>query len=201
MRRRPAHDPRHLRSRIHRAILARRLGYDQLGAMGATSVINSPAIITGHSRIRIGEHVNVRPGAFIGMVEEHFGRHYEPSLTIGSNIHIGWTFVCSCAGSVTIEDDVLIGNNVYIGDTYHGYRDPDTPIAYQPVAEPRQVRIGRGSFISHGAAISRASVGENSFVGANAVVTRDVPDRCLVVGNPARIVRRWDGERWVDTGD
>jgi acetyltransferase-like isoleucine patch superfamily enzyme len=201
MRRLPSHDPRHPRSRLHRAIVGRRLGYRRLGAIGATSMINAPAIITGHRHIRIGDEVNVRPGAFLGLVEEHYGRPYSPSFTVGSRIHIGHNFVLSCAGSVEIEDDVLIGNSVYIGDTYHGYRDPDTPISEQPIAEPRPVRIGRGSFISHGAAISRASVGENVFVGVNAVVTRDVPDRCLVAGNPARVTRRWDGERWVDAGE
>ena len=69
----------------------------------------------------------------------------------------------------------------------------------QGLGEPQPVKIGDGAFLGVNSAIlPGVTVGEGGYVGANAVVTEDVPARSLVVGNPARVVRRWDGSAWVD---
>jgi acetyltransferase-like isoleucine patch superfamily enzyme len=68
------------------------------------------------------------------------------------------------------------------------------------MATPEPVRIKRGAFLGVGSAVLRGvTVGEHSYVAAGAVVTEDVPPFTLVVGNPARIARRYDEERgeWV----
>jgi acetyltransferase-like isoleucine patch superfamily enzyme len=156
-------------------------------------------MIRGHDRISIGDNVVIHPGAIFSVVAEHDGVTYEPRLSIGNNVRIGCDMVVACCGRIDIGDDVLAADRVFIGDTFHAYRDPTEPILSQGLADPRPVSIGRGAFLGVNSAIlPGVTVGEGAFVGASAVVNRDIPPRSLVVGNPARVVRRWDGEAWVD---
>ena len=93
------------------------------------------------------------------------------------------------------------GPRVLIGDAYHDYRDPDTAGADQPMSSPRPVVIGSGAFLGVGSVIlPGVTIGERACIGANAVVTSDVPRNAVVVGSPARVIKRWDddSERWVD---
>jgi acetyltransferase-like isoleucine patch superfamily enzyme len=162
-------------------------------AFGADSIIAPPARITCPHRIEIGERVVIMPGAWLSVFEEHQGRRYEPRLRIGDGVEIGQGVVIACIGLIEIGADVLAGDRVFIGDTYHDFHAPDIPVGQQPMVDPRPVRIGRGAFLGIGAIIlPGVTIGENGYVGAGAVVTEDVPDRCVVVGNPARVVRRWD---------
>jgi acetyltransferase-like isoleucine patch superfamily enzyme len=176
---------------------------EAFAAFGARSVISPPVTVRSPHRIEIGERVFVMPGAWLSVIEEHAGEAYEPRLCIGDRVQLGRHAVIACVGSVEIEADVLTGDRVFIGDTSHDYRDPHTPVARQPMIDPKPVRIGRGAFLGIGAIVlSGVTVGENGYVGAGAVVTADVPERSVVVGNPARVIRRWDEARgaWVAGG-
>jgi acetyltransferase-like isoleucine patch superfamily enzyme len=86
-----------------------------------------------------------------------------------------------------------------VSDTGHAYEDPDVPILEQPLRPGRRLEIADGAWIGIGAAIiGNVRIGRNAVVGANTVVTSDVPDHTVVAGNPARVVRqRVDGAwRW-----
>jgi acetyltransferase-like isoleucine patch superfamily enzyme len=100
--------------------------------------------------------------------------------------------------SITIEDDVWTGHNVYITDQNHGYEDASRPISLQTQPE-RPVRIGSGSWLGHGVVVlPGVTIGRHVAVGAQSVVTKDLPDYCVAVGNPARIIRvRDEHDRWV----
>lgn len=94
---------------------------------------------------------------------------------------------------VEIGDDVFTGHHVYITDANHGYADPSLPIGRQ-FAPSRPVTIGAGSWLGHGTIVlPGASIGAHVVVGAGSVVTGHLPDHCVAVGNPARVVR--DGSR------
>jgi acetyltransferase-like isoleucine patch superfamily enzyme len=158
-------------------------------------VIHSP------HRIEIGERVLIHRDAFFSVVEEHNGRRYEPRLRIGDRTSIGHGLWISCVGEIDIGAEVLAGHNILITDTYHEYHDPDVSIARQPMADPRAVHIGDGVHLGpHVAVLAGVTIGARSFVAANAVVTRDVPPNSVVVGNPARVIRRYDREQraWID---
>jgi acetyltransferase-like isoleucine patch superfamily enzyme len=102
--------------------------------------------------------------------------------------------------SVVIGDHVLTANNVYISDNSHGYEDVSRPIMQQPVIFKRAVSIGGGTWIGENACVIGVSVGRNCVIGANSVVLHDIPDYCVAVGSPARIVRRFDAAigKWID---
>jgi acetyltransferase-like isoleucine patch superfamily enzyme len=178
---------------------ARETGSDHFAACGARSVVHAPALIIGHHLISVGTDVVIHPGAFLSIVDQHEGRRYDASLTIGDGTRIGHDVVVACCGRIEIADRVLIADRVFIGDTYHEYRDVERPVLDQGLHDPRPVSIGRGAFLGIGCAVlAGVTLGEGAYVGANAVVTEDVPAHCLAVGNPARIVRRWDGTGWVN---
>jgi acetyltransferase-like isoleucine patch superfamily enzyme len=104
---------------------------------------------------------------------------------------------------VVIGDEVLTANNVYISDNIHEYEDITKPVMHQAVRFKRTVVIGAGAWIGENVSIIGASVGKNSVIGANSVVTRDIPDYCVAVGAPAVVIRQFDLQlqTWVDKRD
>ncbi len=96
--------------------------------------------------------------------------------------------------AIDIGDDVWTGHHVYITDQNHGYSDVHRPISQQ--TQPEQpVRIGSGSWLGTGTVVlPGASIGRNVAVGANSVVTGTLPDFCVAVGAPARVIRQYSPE-------
>lgn len=116
-----------------------------------------------------------------------------PRLAIGAGTYIGRFATLACAGRLTIGERVLISDRVFIGDAVHGYARRDLPIMDQPLTFAGPVVIGDGTWIGIGASIlANVTIGRHCVVGANAVVTRDVPDYHIAVGVPARILRPID---------
>jgi acetyltransferase-like isoleucine patch superfamily enzyme len=184
-------------SRRYQRRAARLTGSGRLAALGENSIIQPPALIIGHEQIHIGRDVVVHAGAFFSVLAEYEGVRYDARLTIGDRVTLGFDVVIACAESVEIGDDVQSADRVFIADTYHEYRDVSLPAGNQGPAKPRPVTIGAGAFLGIGCAIlPGVTLGEGAYVGANAVVTADVPARSVAVGNPARVVRQWDGTAW-----
>lgn len=117
-------------------------------------------------------------------------------LRIGDRCVIGRGSHIVAHESVEIGDDVWTGPYVYITDQNHGYQDPDTPIGrQQPVKRP--VTIGAGSWLGAGAIVlPGARIGRNVVIAAGSVVRGEVPDRCVVAGVPAKIIREHVDEAW-----
>lgn len=94
---------------------------------------------------------------------------------------------------IILEKDVLTADRVYISDNLHGYENPNIPIVRQPIVQNGdEVRIGEGSWLGVGVAVVGASIGKHCVIGANAVVTKEIPDFCVAVGIPAKIIKRYD---------
>jgi acetyltransferase-like isoleucine patch superfamily enzyme len=110
-------------------------------------------------------------------------------IKIGRNSFVGESVVIRGQGGVTIGDSVLIAPQAKILAVNHNFADIARPIIEQGVTG-QGIVIEDGSWIGAGAVVlDGVRVGRNAVVGANAVVTRDVPPYCLVVGSPARVVR------------
>lgn len=122
------------------------------------------------------------------------------NLSIGNNCILGYNNHITAVRDVIIEDDVLTANNVYISDNLHDYRDINVPIIRQPIIFKGAVRIGRGTWLGENVCVIGANIGRNCVIGANAVVTHDVPDYSVVVGAPGRVIRQYDHLQkcWVD---
>jgi lipopolysaccharide O-acetyltransferase len=168
---------------------------------GDRSVIVPPSRVTRPDLVEIGDRTIVQEHSWISVVECVDG--IVPRLVIGDRCNLGAQLHIACVGDIEIGDDVLTAARCFIGDTYHRYEDPSEPVIRQPMARPEAVRIGDGAFLGIGSAVLMGvTVGEGAYVGAGAVVTTDVPSRTVVVGNPARPVKRWDDDvgDWVPVG-
>jgi acetyltransferase-like isoleucine patch superfamily enzyme len=121
----------------------------------------------------------------------------DPVLRIGDRCVIGRGSHIVAHANVRIEDDVWTGPYVYITDQNHGYADPGMPIGRQiPVNRP--VSIGAGSWLGAGVVVlPGAQIGCNVVVAAGSVVRGEVPDRCVVAGVPAKIVREYTEAGWL----
>ncbi|MBM3683249.1 MAG: acyltransferase [Actinobacteria bacterium] len=149
-----------------------------------TALYGEQAIHIGRDTM-IGSYVSLSAGMVPGQRLLHEG-----IVVIGDRCVIGRG--TSIVGHYRIEigDDVWTGPGVYVTDQNHGVDDPDLPIGVQPPAPERPVRIGAGSWLGAGVVVlPGVTIGEHVAVGAGAVVTRDLPDRCVAAGVPARVVR------------
>jgi len=113
----------------------------------------------------------------------------QAGIRIGARSLIGEGCILRGQGGITVGDDVYFGTLVQALAVNHVFADPSRPISQQGITA-QGITIGDGSWIGSGAIIlDGVRIGRNVVVGAGAVVTKDVPDCCVAVGNPARVVR------------
>ncbi|UUN25570.1 DapH/DapD/GlmU-related protein [Streptomyces sp. FIT100] len=166
----------------------RRIGTGTRLAFPQGTVFGEPWIELGDHCI-IGEQVTLTAGM---MPDLDLGP--DPILTLGDGVVLGRGSHVIADTTVTIGSDTYCGPYVYITSTNHSYDDPHTPVGKQwPRAAP--VEIGPGCWLGTGAVIlPGARIGRNAVVAAGAVVRGEVPDRAVVAGAPAKVVRRWDAQ-------
>ena len=159
-----------------------------------------PTTIFNEQYISIGEDTLIGPGVALsaGMVP---GQECitNPVVSIGDRCLIGKGSGIVGHFSITIGNDVWTGHHVYITDQNHGYEDVSVPISRQSQPE-RAVIIGDGSWLGHGSIIlPGVTIGEHVVIGANSVVTKNIPSFSVAVGSPARVIRKYvENEGWID---
>ena len=142
--------------------------------------------IPDHGTLSIGEHVQFRRGFTCEISGE--GR-----VTIGARTVFTSDALIQCSTSVDIGSDCAFGQALLIVDGNHRFRDLDRPMLAQGY-DFRPVTIGDGATITTKCSIVGANIGERCFIGANAVVTKDIPAYCLAVGAPAKVVEYYGPE-------
>lgn len=165
--------------------------------LGAGAYVVAPFRLDGPEKIEIGSGTFIQRGGWLYCGE--IDREYPPSLKLGKHCILGYNNHITCVRSVEIGDFVLTANNVYISDNSHGYEDISRPVMQQPVIFKGAVSIGAGSWIGENVSIIGACIGKNCVIGANSVVTHDVPDYAVAAGIPARVIRQYDPESksWI----
>jgi acetyltransferase-like isoleucine patch superfamily enzyme len=168
-------------------------------------VIDLPRRLKNPDRITIGDDVSLGPGTFITATTlypsqrmQHSGKvnpaqTFDPQITIGNRVSATSDLQLAAVKEIIIEDDVMFASNVHVNDSSHGYDNANIPYKYQPLKKIAPIRIKHGCWIGQNAIIlSGVTIGELSIIGANAVVTHDIPPRCIAMGSPARVVKQWD---------
>lgn len=164
----------------------------RFGRFGRHVSIRKPVCLRGMKYIHVGDRVIVKEHGWLEANPLDLSKGAE--LRIGTGTSIGYFGHIYASRRVEIGPDVLMGSGVYIADCTHGYEDIRLPVIDQLARPVGDVVIGEGSWIGQHAAVIGVKIGRHCVVGANAVVTEDVPDYCVVAGAPARIVKRYDPE-------
>jgi acetyltransferase-like isoleucine patch superfamily enzyme len=176
---------------------------------GVDAKILPPLRILNPQFIVIGDVTAIREGCHINafsdlsflldyMDEKYRGDfnpadyRYEPRIEIGRENQIGRFAFMSCTGSITLEENVLLSERVFIGDNNHGFSHPHVPIMQQPNKRGRPIVIGKGTWIGVGAAILTGTmIGRNCVVGANSVCRGDTyPSHSVIGPDAAKVLYR-----------
>lgn len=133
------------------------------------------------------------------------GEDVETGVRIGDNCSIGDNCQIEGGGGVIIGNNVLMASRVFITSNSHGsYKgdaesNPEIPPAKRHVVKKKtiiedNVWIGNNCTILMG-----VKVGRSAIIGAGSIVTKDVPEKTIVAGNPAKVIRRYDDDlgQWV----
>ncbi len=172
----------------------------RFGRFGEGSIICFPHNTIFNERyIHIGEGTMIGPQVTLsaGMVPGQACLS-DPVVRIGDRCLIGKGSGIVGHFGIDIGNDVWTGHHVYITDQNHGYEDVTRPISQQTQPE-RAVTIGDGSWLGFGSVVLPGSnIGKHVTIGANSVVTGDIPDYSVAVGSPAKVIRRYiEGQGWV----
>lgn len=171
----PIHVDNPLFTKIHEVVNANAQRIMTLNTQPATQELQHQLLeeITGHpidSTLQVNLPFNT-----------DFGKH----ISIGKHVFINSNVMFTDLGGITLEDYVLIGPRVNLITVNHDI-DPQTrrSLVLKPITIKRNAWIGAAATILPG-----VTIGENAVVGANTLVTKDVPPNTIVAGNPARILK------------
>ncbi|WP_310503357.1 acyltransferase [Mucilaginibacter sp. X4EP1] len=113
-------------------------------------------------------------------------------VIIGNNCGIGLSNVI--IGPVTMGNYVMLAQNIVISGLNHGYEDISLPPRLQKVTT-KQITINDDVWIGANCVVTAGiTIGKHAIVGAGSVVTKDIPEFCVAVGNPAKVIKKYNFE-------
>ena len=151
--------------------------------------------------LQIARRGRVEFGRFVWIGDGTKIRCHEGVVEIGAKTVMGQECTISAYQRVRIGEQCVIADRAMFIDFDHGVVEVERSIRKQGIYK-RDVEVGSNVWIGYGACILRGvRVGDNSIVGTNSVVTRDVPANAVVAGIPARVIRMREAPaemRWSD---
>lgn len=149
------------------------------------------------NRIEFGRNIRIKKHAWFSLTTGC-------RASIGDNTRVGRHFVLAGVDtSIVIGENVLISERVFISEANHDFTDVTRPVVGMGSVSGGPVRIGSDSWLGIGVCVlPNVTIGRHCVIGANAVVTHDIPDYSLAAGVPAKVRKRFDFDKnqWVSTG-
>lgn len=164
----------------------------QFKHFGKKSRIDKPLRIDGKKYIEIEDQVYIQPYTWLACLPLTGCK--KPILKFGKGCTIGHFNHIYATEGIVLENHVLTADKVYISDNLHSFDDPATPIIQQAIKQIHPVRIGEGSWLGENVCVIGASIGKHCTIGANSVVTHDIPDYSVAVGVPAKVIKQYNFE-------
>lgn len=165
--------------------------------LGLPSYIGKTTYLHGINKISIGKKVRIYPNVRLEVHGKNSTLVIEDNVGIGQNVHI------TSGENLVIGASTTILANAFITNIDHSYEEIGKHILDQKMINKKTV-IGENCFIGIGAAIQAGTIlGKQCIVGANSVVKGEFPDYCVIVGAPARIVKKYnfESQRWEKYND
>ena len=183
-----------LADRIRSAIIRKQYGYPEGFLVGKDVVW-----MTGKCAF-IGRNLRIGRRCRIETISIHNGQRFSPKLVIGSNVSMSDDVHIACINEISIGNNVLLASKIFITDHNHGEYGQD---AHQEALLPpnerilssASVRIGDDVWIGEMVTVLPGiQIGEGAIIGANSVVSRDIPKLCIAAGSPAKVIKRYSPE-------
>jgi lipopolysaccharide O-acetyltransferase len=175
--------------RIHSRFLAWNFGVQKIS-------IPPDAAIGGVRFIKMGENFVAGRGLWIAAIRRYQGAEYNPRIIIGDNVAASYYVHIAATNLVKIGSNVLIGSKVLITDHQHGdYQTSDILLspAQRRLTSNLETIIGDNVWLGDGVVVMPGvKIGDSSVIGANSVVTHDVPSFTVVAGVPAVSLKRFN---------
>lgn len=166
----------------------------QLLTCGDNVFIEKLGLLVGAKNISIGNDSDIQQMTYLTAWESYKGQQLHPRIRIGSDCHIGAFNHITCINKIEIGDGFVSGKWVTITDNSHGDTSEKSlclPVSKRPVVTKGPVIIGKNVWIGDKATILPGiTIGDGVVIAANSVVTKDVPDYCVIGGNPAKIIKQ-----------
>lgn len=184
--------------RCFKSISARIEHYENARIQGLLKIgcpdffIPRPHRILGAQYMQIGRLFSSLPGLRMECLDEYHGQHFSPKLLIGEGVSFNYYCHVGCINKIVIGNHVMVGSYVLITDHSHGELErTSVPVAKRKLLSKGPVIIEDNVWIGeHACIMPGVTIGEGSIIGANAVVTHNVPAYSLAVGAPAKVVKQ-----------
>lgn len=157
------------------------------------SYIREHAHIKGGKYITLGTNCRILQYSRIMCFDYISGVKQNPQLIIGNNCTIGRNVTISCSNYIEIQEDTMIAGYCFVCDSNHGM-NPEFGKRYekQPL-DLKKVIIGKNCWLGDKVMVlPGVTIGDNCIIGAGSIVTKDIPSNCVAVGNPAKIIKKYD---------
>ncbi len=181
----------HLRQ-IREIVLTRLWWGWRLYRLGPRTIMRRGLLVNNPDAVAIGSRVTILSQYVLADLQPWTGQR--PKIVIGDGCVIQFRFQCNAARSVRIGRNVLIASNVLITDSDHIVEPGGLPATKNGRFVTCPVTIEDNCWLGQNAVILKGvTIGHDSIVGANSVVTRNVPPCSVVGGNPARVIKSLAG--------
>ena len=161
---------------------------------GKSFYIRYPLQLHGAQYIEIGDNVDIYPRLRLEAFDSHLNCKFTPRIIIGNNVSINPDCHITAVNYVELQEGVLLASKVFITDHFHGEINSEAlllPPGLRPLYTKGPVVIEKNVWIGESVVVMPGvTIGENSIVGANSVVTRSVEKNSVIAGNPARLIRK-----------
>ena len=135
-------------------------------------------------RLDVGEGTLFEPGVWITTGDSG-------AIRIGAGCFLNMGVMVASHELVEIGDHCMFANGCFISDGSHRFDDPDRPVPWQGFTTKGPTRIGDNTWCGANVVVtSGVTVGERCVIGANSVVTKDIPAFSIAAGVPAQVLRR-----------
>jgi acetyltransferase-like isoleucine patch superfamily enzyme len=134
-------------------------------------------------RLKIGAGTLLEPGCWLTLSAD-------ARIEIGEGCFLNRNTMLAALDLIEIGDHVMFANGCFVGDAAHRFDDPDQPVPWQGFTSKGPVRIGDNAWFGVNCVVtSGVTIGERCVIGANSVVTEDLPPRTIAAGSPAKVIK------------
>ena len=158
--------------------------------MGVGFSVNFPEYIVAGDNFKCGKDVRLQ----VWPIYHNRSTGYKPELIIGNGVSLTERCFISCMNRIVIGDGTLLGSDVFVTDNSHGrntMEEADTPPGERELYSKGIVEIGRNVWVGKNTCVMPGvKIGDGCVIGANSVVTHDIPPYSIAVGAPAKAIKK-----------